>query len=98
MEIINSVFWWTGAIVAYSACLAVVLLCLYGVAVLIKEVCNYWWDRALAAYRIESVRYYLQVMVKNGRTGLLKHVEESREEADRASTAHQQQEAAGHEQ
>lgn len=92
MNIANTVFWWTGAVVAYSACLVVVLLCLYGVALLVKEVCNCWWERVLAAYRIESVRYYLQVMVKNGRAGLLKHVEESRKEAERASTAHKQQE------
>lgn len=80
MTAIDAVFWWTGAVVAFSACVSLASLLLYGAAMLVKEACNAWWDRALAAYRIESVRHYIQVMINNGRTGLLKEVANSAEE------------------
>ena len=80
MSYVDSVFWWTGAVIAASACVLVACLFLYGAAVAVKKASNVWWDRTLTIYRLESLRHYFKIMVENGRTGLLKEVEKSEQE------------------
>lgn len=80
MSYVDSVFWWTGAVIAASACVLVACLFLYGAAVAVKKVSNAWWDLTLTIYRLESLRHYFKIMVENGRTGLLKEVEKSEQE------------------
>ncbi|MVW75352.1 hypothetical protein [Pseudomonas xionganensis] len=78
---IEQIFWWTGAVVAICACVMIACLFLCGAAWAVKKAFNYWWDRTLTIYRFESLRYYFGIMVENGRTGLLKEVEKSKQEA-----------------
>lgn len=78
---IDQVFYWCGAVITtsvaviFTSCLALLA------GWLVKKACNYWWGRTLAIYRFESIRHYFQIMVQNGRTGLLKEVEKSQQEA-----------------
>lgn len=80
MSFVDSVFWWTGAGVAVAACITILSIAIFVAALFVKMACNAWWERALTAYRIESVRHYMQIMIKNGRTGLLKEVSKSAQE------------------
>ena len=80
-QVITQVFYWTGAAISIAACVTIASLCLYGAGVLFKKVCNYWWERTLTIYRLESLRHYFRIMVENGRTGLLKEVSKSEIEA-----------------
>lgn len=48
---------------------------------LLFEACKYFIKAGIIeTYNVVSVRYYMAVMVKHGRTGLLKHVEDARTE------------------
>lgn len=50
---------------------------------LLFEACKYFIKRGIIeTYNVASVRYYMSVMVNLGRTGLLKHVEDVRKEAN----------------
>lgn len=80
MNLMDQVFWWTGAVIAACACVLVACFALYLSAYAVKRVCNYWWERTLTVYRLESLRHYFRIMVENGRTGLLKEVEKSEQE------------------
>lgn len=81
-QIIDQVFWVTGAVVAASACAITASFVVFVAGYAVKKACNYWLDKTLTIYRLESLRYYFRVMVENGRTGLLKEVEKSKEERD----------------
>ena len=78
---IDQLFYWCGAVIATST--AVILASCFALLAgwTVKKACNYWWDRTLTTYRLESIRNYFQIMVKNGRTGLLKEVAQSEIEA-----------------
>lgn len=80
---IDQVYWWTGAVIAICACVMLACLFLCCAAWAVKKACNYWWDRTLTIYRLESLRHYFRIMVENGRTGLLKEVETSKQEHQR---------------
>lgn len=86
MSYVDSVFWWTGAVIAASACVLVACLFLYGAAVAVNKVSNAWWDLTLTIYRLESLRHYFKIMVENGRTGLIKEVEKSKRERSQQPT------------
>jgi hypothetical protein len=94
---IDQVFYWCGAVITtsvaviFTSCLALLA------GWLVKKACNYWWDRALTIYRLESLRYYFQIMVENGRTGLLKEVRKSEQEAIAAAAQAQPSKESGHE-
>jgi len=78
---IDQVFYWCGAVIATSVAVIFTSCLALFAGWTVKKACNYWWDRTLTIYRFESIRHYFQIMVKNGRTGLLKEVEQSEIEA-----------------
>lgn len=84
----DAIFYWCGAVIGLSA--AVIAACCAAIFAgwCVKKACNYWWERTLTIYRIESLHYYFKIMVDNGRTGLLKEVEKSRKEKDRQEPRH----------
>lgn len=81
---IDQVFYWCGAVIATSVTVIVAAALALFACWLVKKACNYWWDRTLTIYRLESIRHYFRIMVKNGRAGLLKEVEKSEKEAEAA--------------
>jgi hypothetical protein len=78
---IDQIFYWCGAAIGVSAAVIAACVCIAFAGWCVKKVCNYWWDRTLTIYRLESLRHYFRIMVENGRTGLLKEVELSRKES-----------------
>jgi hypothetical protein len=78
---IDQVFYWCGAVIVTSVTVIFTASLALFAGWLVKKACNYWWERTLTIYRLESLRHYFQIMVENGRTGLLKEVEQSAMEA-----------------
>ena len=85
---IDAIFYWCGAVIGVSAAVIAASCAVIFACWCVKKAFNYWWDRTLTIYRLESLRYYFKIMVDNGRTGLLKHVEESRKEKARQEPSH----------
>lgn len=81
---LDEVFYWCGAVITTSAVVILASSLALFAGWTVKKACNYWWERTVMIYRIESLRYYFRVMVENGRTGLLKEVEKSEQEAKTA--------------
>lgn len=77
---LDQIFYWCGAVIGVSASVIAAACMAAFAGWCLKKVCNYWWERTLTIYRLESIRHYFRVMVENGRTGLLKEVEKSEKE------------------
>jgi hypothetical protein len=82
---LDSILWGLGAFVVLCLCVIIVCSLITLITWVVKKTFDYWWDQTLVIYRFESVRHYFKIMVANGRTGLLKEVEKSKQEAKTGS-------------